>query len=137
MALINCPECNKQISDKADVCVGCGAPVEVNHKSIIGIPIKFGNLEVAQYDYNSPIFITWGDAKIACAKLGNGWRLPSKDELDILYDNKDKIGGFARDYYWSSTEFDDYDAWLQDFANGSQGHNLKFYTYYVRAVRSL
>lgn len=27
MALINCPECNKQISDKATICVGCGAPV--------------------------------------------------------------------------------------------------------------
>lgn len=27
MALINCQECNKQISDKAEICVGCGAPV--------------------------------------------------------------------------------------------------------------
>ena len=24
MALINCPNCNKEISDKAKVCVGCG-----------------------------------------------------------------------------------------------------------------
>ena len=35
MALINCPECNKQISDKAEICVGCGAPVEVNPNSLI------------------------------------------------------------------------------------------------------
>lgn len=27
MALINCQECNKQISDKAEICIGCGAPV--------------------------------------------------------------------------------------------------------------
>ena len=26
MALINCYECNKEISDKADSCIHCGAP---------------------------------------------------------------------------------------------------------------
>jgi len=29
MALINCPECNKEISDKAVSCVGCGYPIEI------------------------------------------------------------------------------------------------------------
>ena len=28
MALINCPECNKQISDKAKICINCGYPIE-------------------------------------------------------------------------------------------------------------
>jgi hypothetical protein len=28
MALISCSECSKEISDKANSCVGCGAPVE-------------------------------------------------------------------------------------------------------------
>lgn len=28
MALINCSECEKQISDKAESCNGCGAPLE-------------------------------------------------------------------------------------------------------------
>ncbi|MFV8816677.1 hypothetical protein [Haliea sp. E17] len=27
MALINCPECNKEVSDKAPACPGCGAPI--------------------------------------------------------------------------------------------------------------
>ena len=27
MALIKCPECGKEISDKADVCVSCGFPI--------------------------------------------------------------------------------------------------------------
>ena len=34
MALINCSECNKQISDQSDECVGCGAPSHVFLKSI-------------------------------------------------------------------------------------------------------
>ena len=29
MALITCPECGKEISDKAKTCPNCGAPVEV------------------------------------------------------------------------------------------------------------
>jgi len=28
VALINCPECNKQVSDKASACIGCGCPIE-------------------------------------------------------------------------------------------------------------
>ena len=28
MALISCPECGRQISDKADACVGCGYPIK-------------------------------------------------------------------------------------------------------------
>ena len=27
MALINCPECNKEISDKANICINCGYPI--------------------------------------------------------------------------------------------------------------
>ena len=39
MAIINCSECNKQISDKSEVCVGCGAPPEV-FKSPVSKPTK-------------------------------------------------------------------------------------------------
>ena len=28
MALIHCPECNREISDKATVCPGCGYPLD-------------------------------------------------------------------------------------------------------------
>ena len=27
MALIKCPECGKEISDKASICVNCGYPI--------------------------------------------------------------------------------------------------------------
>jgi len=64
-----------------------------NSDSIIGKPIRIRNLEVAQNDF--PKEMTWYDAKKACTDLGNGWRLPTKDELNLLYINKDKIGGFA------------------------------------------
>lgn len=28
MALIKCPECGKQVSDKAPTCPGCGSPID-------------------------------------------------------------------------------------------------------------
>ncbi|MBQ2295055.1 MAG: zinc ribbon domain-containing protein [Spirochaetales bacterium] len=27
MALIKCPECGKEISDKSEICIGCGYPI--------------------------------------------------------------------------------------------------------------
>ena len=119
MALINCPECNKQISDKAEICVGCGAPVEKPRL------LKIGNLDIPSNDFQNRM--NWQDAKKACEDLGSGWRLPSKGELLILYKNMDKIGGFADDGYWSSTEIDyvtiGSHAWVVYFVNVGRDSN--------------
>ena len=80
--------------------------------------------------------MNWDSAKIACERLGSRWRLPNKDEFNILYINKDKIGGFTNIYYWSSTE-DYYNfVWSQNFLNGVQVSLNKSYPYYVRAIRA-
>ena len=80
--------------------------------------------------------MSWYEAKIACKKLGIGWRLPTKDELNILYENKEEIGDFANYYYWSSTEYGYNFAWTQNFFTGNQDSNDKNLNYYVRAVRA-
>jgi hypothetical protein len=47
------------------------------------------------------------------------------------------VGGFAVNYYWSSTELDSYSAWTQYFDDGTQNYNDKDYTNIrVRAVRA-
>ena len=76
-----------------------------------------------------------------CADLDIGgytdWFLPSKDELDRIYDNKRTIGGIAEQRYWSSSEADVNNAWPQNFANGYQYHLYdKYYEIRVRAVRA-
>jgi hypothetical protein len=48
------------------------------------------------------------------------WFLPSKDQLNFLYLNKSIIGGFSDNIYWSSTEYDLGEAWVQDFSTGEQ-----------------
>ena len=95
--------------------------------------IKIGDLKVMTDDLGE---MNWEEAVKACKNLGYGWRLPTKEELNILYENKDKIGGFANNFYWSSTEYDLYIAWGQYFDYGSQNLNYKTYNNYVRAVRA-
>ena len=109
--------------------------------SVIGKSIKIGNLLVAQYNFPEPMNID--DAKDACARLGKGWRLPNIKELNILYQNKARIGGFGNLSYWSSTVTPEPEhpesTRVVNFLNGSQGASYvpKYATLYVRAVRTL
>jgi hypothetical protein len=83
---------------------------------------------------------TAGIAARLCGNLVLGgysdWYLPSKDELNKLYINKDAIGGFTLFSYWSSTDYSFHLAWVQSFFNGLQGNAYKSDYYSVRAVRA-
>ena len=113
--------------------------IEESSNPIIGNTIKIENIEVAENDF--PKEMKWEDAKKACENLGSGWRLPTKEELNTLYLNKDKIGGFKVSvpvvgFYWSSTEVGNGFAWGQDFGDGNQLNDDKVYAFYVRAIRA-
>ena len=101
--------------------------------NIIGNPIKIGSLEIAQHDFD--VQMTWDDAKKACGALGDGWRLPTKEELNFIYEHNSEIGSFHEGYYWSSSETKVNFAWSQDFLIGDQDSSVKNFSYYVRAVR--
>ena len=74
------------------------------------------------------------------------WYLPSKDELNAIWTNlvddgsgsNSGVGGFAKSYYWSSSEFTSNSAWCQSFYDGSQGNVSKkgYDLERVRAVRA-
>jgi hypothetical protein len=79
------------------------------------------------------------------------WYLPSKDELNYLWENladsdgddfnsgptdPNNLGGFANFVYWSSTEYGNGSAWRQYFLSGLQFGNGKNGTGSVRAVRA-
>ena len=104
-------------------------------KEIIGKPLKIGNMLVAENDFSE--YLYWEDAKTACRALGKRWRLPTKTELNILYKNRKKIGGFANDTYWSSSVISNGNAGRQSFDDGWQSNAGKDGEYSVRAVRSL
>ncbi len=72
------------------------------------------------------------------------WYLPSKDELNLMYNtigqgasgSLKNRGGFASDYYWSSSEYAYGLAWNQYFYSGYQFSYNKNAPLYVRAVRA-
>jgi len=78
-------------------------------------------------------------------KTYGDWYLPSKSELNLMYQNKAVInataianggGTFANEYYWSSTDGGWHHAWGQNFLNGVQISDDKTSLSYVRAVRA-
>jgi len=74
------------------------------------------------------------------------WYLPSKKELDLMYQNRATINataganggsGFVSGYYWSSTESSSNAAWSQNFSDGLQPDNRnKSFNFRVGAVRA-
>lgn len=46
------------------------------------------------------------------------------------------LGGFASNFYWSSSDFDLNNSWFQSFNGGGQGTTFKDNFELVRAVRS-
>lgn len=64
------------------------------------------------------------------------WRLPTKNELNLLYGQRAVVGGFSTDFYWSATEYGVGGAWDQFFPDGNQYSDLKTFTFRVRAVRA-
>ena len=80
-----------------------------------------------------------------CADLGEGWYLPSREELRTINKNEDKVNSnltdkLSTDWYWSSTEFNEKDifgyfcAWYVLVGNGYTDNYGKHDDNYVRAV---
>lgn len=83
--------------------------------------------------------MSWPDAAKSLDSLSvqgyTDWRLPTKDELQKLYDNKELVGGFSNNNYWTSTPTGDF-MWNLKFANGYWYNNNKNRPdFAVRAIR--
>jgi hypothetical protein len=75
------------------------------------------------------------------------WRVPTKGELNVLFNNRAAIGGFKsspfvdpiygpEDFYWSSSAHSWWSAWGQRFSDGDQSHSSKLPGGFVRLVRT-
>ena len=64
------------------------------------------------------------------------WFLPSKDELNLLYLQRNYVDLLNPYYYWSSTEDGSASAKFQHLGNGTQGSANKDSTFSVRAIRA-
>ena len=97
---------------------------------------------------DAPLTMKWKQAMQYAAKLDahghQDWRVPTKGELKVLWENRDKgalkgtfnvTGSDPAGWYWSSTEGDKDEAWQQRFSDGDQGWNYNFIDSSLRLVR--
>jgi hypothetical protein len=105
-------------------------------------------------DTNKPMYatpadasltMTFNDAYIYAAKLDahghKDWRLPTRAELNVLFNNRAAIGSFnltgsyPTGWYWIASPYYGWNAWGQRFSDGYQHYNLKDNPSAVRCVR--
>ncbi|MCL2411011.1 MAG: DUF1566 domain-containing protein, partial [Treponema sp.] len=75
-------------------------------------------------------------AATATRALGADWFLPSRNELNELFQNRAAVGNLGTGWFWSSSQCDTYHAWDQNFAGGGQSVDVKGFGNAVRAVRA-
>jgi hypothetical protein len=96
---------------------------------------------------DAPLTYTFNQAKAYAATIDahghKDWRLPTKAELNVLFNNHTVIGGFngsgssPSGWYWSSTEHQSYagNAWIERFSDGHRNWRWKGNDASVRPVR--
>ena len=94
--------------------------------------IVINELQVKTSDETN--IMTWHKAMKG---FGDDWRLPTREELNLLYKNRDVVGGFTSNSYWSSSESGSFFAWYQNFNDGYQSYSNKNTALPVRAVRAI
>ncbi len=108
---------------------GIGAGLK-NTSQIIAVQAQFsGNV------FNAASVCNQYSPTVAGVTYGD-WYLPSKHELNLLYLQKDLVGGFSNSNYWSSSELDNTSTWQQHFGNSVQSAGNKNSNFLVRAVRA-
>jgi hypothetical protein len=127
------PETGPAIGDKvADGTVYAGTSPDTN-KPLYTTPA------------DAPSVYTWNAGEKYCSALQTSdhkdWRVPAKNELKVLFQNRAAIGNFDETgsnpvgWYWSSSPYYGLDAWAQCFSDGSQDYYSRESDSSLRCVR--
>lgn len=93
-------------------------------------------LEVANKDL--PGLLNFEETQSACDSMGEGWRLPEREELQAMRMqlHRKKQGDFQNKWYWSATPNTAESCWGLHFGNGLEYYNFKMDQGCVRPVRA-
>jgi hypothetical protein len=81
--------------------------------------------------------VTWQQAMDYAVELGEGWRLPTKEELAIIANSPRSKEITMYGWFWSSSTdvSNTYDAWAVGFPNGYVSFESKSHAYNARYIR--
>ena len=99
------------------------------------------NFEISPKE--TEIEATWGEARLYCFALNiegkTGWRLPTKDELDLIHRKYQHDHEYEHTWYWTSqnsphlpTEY-----YIQYMGSGYLASSPSKFEYLVRAIRDI
>lgn len=115
-----------------------------------GIAQSNGGPDAVVYDPNTqlmwqegePGHMTWSESRAYC-EAGefsgfDDWRQPNLEEMQGLYQLKQKLPKVVNWYYWTATTFDENDreVWILEFSYGTAVNDIKSHSYFTRCVRS-
>lgn len=67
----------------------------------------------------------WYEANKHCEALGDGWRLPTLEELKLIYEYDNT---FCKGWCWSSSNGEEEDdMWVQNMYNGRRGQDITWH----------
>ena len=98
---------------------------------------------------DAPLTYTFNQAQDTYAAQLNAhgrkdWRVPTKNELNVLYENRNKgklagtfneTGSYPAGWYWSSSQYRDNYKWVQSLSNGDQNIGHRDFFASLRCVR--
>jgi hypothetical protein len=87
MALISCPECGSEVSDKAPTCPKCGVPIASVPKEVL---IHFAR--VSGQVFNIGVSVSSGGQVLATGKQGDTLRVPCTGPMDVEIKVKGSFG---------------------------------------------
>ena len=118
------------------------APKDIDGKYLWGSDGSYGTETGIGKGKMNTQMLNSSPAAIACADYTyNGysdWFLPSISELNLMYKNLERngIGSFTSNCYWSSSEGTGIYAWFQDFYNGCEFKSRRNHSRLVRPIRA-
>lgn len=109
-----------------------------NTTNIAGTSVILGKGKINTDDIMNNCSQTGTAAELCDNLVLNGysdWFLPSKNELEKVYQIRNYTNNFQNYYYWSSSQDTNTTAWLKNFNGGVTSTGNKNGNYAVRAVR--
>ena len=100
--------------------------------------IIIGDFEVNQ----SEVVVSMENVAKELKKFGKDWIIPRIDQLQLMYDNRKMMKGYAKDFYWSSTSAGSglgggEKFWVVNFKNGSQKDFFERVELLLRPIKML
>jgi hypothetical protein len=122
LAATSCNKADRPISYSVGEEAHGGIVIKVSDGGLHGLVVAKVD-QVISTDYLD--YVESLEVVATCSEGGAGWRLPNKEELQLIYTKKASLGTFRNWYYWSSTKNGSFPWACQFGVNAAYPSNFK------------